>query len=166
MQKHKRKPNINPTGRQKYDPSPFIKLNIGMIKHPNFRALKGASIQVLLYIASKHSGFNNGKISASCTEMSNDLYISKATALRACEELQYFGFLKLRRKGTFLGRQASEWEITFFQCEGHLPTNCWKEAKKRKKRKSQKAFLDDISNTDEFRENHHRKIEERYLNET
>ncbi|MAS87838.1 MAG: helix-turn-helix domain-containing protein [Micavibrio sp.] len=161
---YKVKKNINAKGRQAYSSEQFVKLKYGMIKHPNFMALKGASIKVLLYLCTKHTGFNNGKITASYDEIAKDLKMGKATALRACEELQYFGFLKLKKKGTFLGRKASDWELTFVHSEGYEPTHDWKEAKTQKRKRARKPFVEDISDTEEFKEDHQRKIEERYLN--
>tara|TARA_B100000242_G_scaffold292284_1_gene267368 strand:+ start:100 stop:372 length:273 start_codon:yes stop_codon:yes gene_type:complete len=74
--------------------------------------------------------------------------MSKATVFRAYNELEYYGFIKLRKKGQFLGRLANEWEITFIQSEGYHPTHDWKEKKARlnskKSKPEENSIMDSI----------------------
>lgn len=128
----KRKNNVNSKGREKYSPEQFIGLSYKMIRHPNFCALNGASLKVLLALCQKHTGFNNGKIGMSYDELAVTLHMGKTTAHRACQELEYYGFIKMRKKGRFYGRKATEWEITFLKSEGYHPSHDWKEIKTRR----------------------------------
>lgn len=139
-----------------------------MLSSPNFLALKPASIKVLLEIARRHTGFNNGRIGASYDDLAKTLHMGKTTVFRACEELEYYGFIKLRKRGQFLGRKANEWEVTFLQSEGYHPEHEWKQAKPRRRKRSGRSQIDAVSeivNSPEFLEQRREKIEARYSNE-
>lgn len=162
--------NINQKGRSKWDGEQHLRLPYGMLRHPNFLALSGSALKVLLFMVTKHSGFNNGKIALSFDDMAEALHMGKATALRACEDLDYYGFIKLKKAGHFYGRKASEWEITFVQSEGMQPTHDWKEAKPRlrarKVKPASKTAIDEIVESPEYLESRRQKIEARCSAET
>ena len=161
---------VNQKGRSSYTSDQYIKITYHMIKHPNFCALNGSAIKVLLFLCTRHNGFNNGRISMSYDEMVQFLHMGKSTAYRACEGLEYYGFVKMAKRGTFYGRKATEWEITFLKSEGYHPTNDWKEQKCRKGKKRKKALsasiADAIISENEYKKERRRKIDSRYQNET
>lgn len=118
--------NCNQTGRQKYPSEQFVKIPYGLLKHPNFRALSGSAVKVLLFMTTKHTGFNNKQIILSYDDMAKALHMSKGTAYQACQDLIYYGFIKIIKEGYFYGRKATEWEITFLLSEGYKPTETGK----------------------------------------
>lgn len=125
-------------GRSSGQGEQYLRLPYHMINHPNFRALGGSCVKVLLALCAKHNGYNNGRIFMSLDDMQNQLYMGKATAKRACEDLAYYGFIKLKKCGNFYGRKAHEWEITFLKSEGYNPTHEWKHEKKRLRQKKKR----------------------------
>ena len=165
-----RKNNINAKGRSKYNGEQHLKLTHHMMNHPNFRALKGNAVKVLLALCAKHNGFNNGRIFMSYDDMADQLYIGKTTAHRVCEELEYYGFIKMTRRSTFLGRRATEWEITFLKSEGYHPSHDWKKQKprlrKRKKKPKAQSLEEMVFPDEEYQEDRARKTKSRYQNET
>lgn len=162
--------NINTKGRSKWSNEQYARLTYGMLQHPNFMALGGAAVKVLMFMLTKHNGYNNGKIALSYDDMAKPLHIGKGTAYRACEDLEYYGFIKLRKMGHFYGRKACEWEITFIQSEGYEPSHDWKIAKKRlrpRPAKTKEALpTDDVLLSPEYLESRKHKIEARCLTET
>lgn len=163
--KHK---NINAKGRSLYDASQYLGLGYTMLSSPNFYALKPAAIKVLLEIGRRHTGYNNGRIAASYDDLAGTLHMGKTTVFRACEELEYYGFIKLRKRGQFWGRRANEWEVTFIRSEGYHPTHEWKQIKPRRQKRparSRSDAISEIANFPEFSEQRREKIEARYLNE-
>ena len=138
MAKKRNSKNINATGRSKYNNNQYVTLNHNMLKSPQFRSLNGNDVRVLLEICSRHNGFNNGHIGAGLEDIANTLMISKSTVQRSLQKLQRTKFLKLRKKGRFMGRIASEWEITFLPSEGYKPTNEWGQTKALKNKRKPK----------------------------
>ncbi len=164
----KKRKNINAKGRSLYDGSQYLSLGYNMLSSPNFLALNPAAVKVLVEIGRRHTGFNNGHIGASYDDMAKRLHMSKATVFRACEDLEYYGFIKLRKRGQFWGRKANEWEVTFIQSEGYHPTHDWKEAKPRLRKRPARSKIDPINeiiNSPECIEQRRKKIKARYSNE-
>lgn len=128
-----------------------------MLKHPNFLALSGSAVKILLLMTTKHTGFNNRQIILSYDDMAEALHMSKGTAHRACQDLIYYGFIKIIKEGYFYGRQATEWEITFLFSKGYTPTNDWKNAKprlrQRKKKPKVTTLMEDIQEAHQQKQN-------------
>lgn len=167
MSKKRRSKNINAKGRSVYDGQQYLLLPYKLIKSSQFRGLNGNEVRVLLEICSRHTGFNNGRIGAGMTDLSNVLLMSKSTVNKALLGLQAFKLIKRIKKGRFHGRVASEWEVTFLKSENYQPTNEWAQQKSRKKkRKNKKSLAEELENAPEVREAEERKIKEWYQNET
>ena len=165
----KRKGNsVNATGRAKYDGQQYLLLPYKLLRSPQFRGLNGNEVRVLIELASRHNGFNNGKIAVGMTDLAQMLHMSKSTVQRALEGLQMFGFIKCRKPGQFMGRLASEWEVTFLKSDGLKPSNEWsqKKARNHKRKKKPKTLAEDLRDCSELKELRRQKIEERYLIET
>lgn len=144
MHKRRKSRNINAKGRSKYDDSQFLQLPHAVITSPQFRSLNGNDVRVLLEICSRHNGFNNGRIGAGYEDLVKTLSISKSTVQRSLKNLQRTKFLKCKKKGRFMGRIASEWEVTFIKSEGYSPSNEWGQAKAlEKKRKPKPKSLEE-----------------------
>jgi hypothetical protein len=90
------------------------------------RLMSGHALKLLVELRSRYNGFNNGKIILSYEEACRLLAMSKGTVKRAFDELQNSGFLKLVTPGTWYGRRASEWCLTFVERNGQPPTDDWK----------------------------------------
>jgi len=105
---------------------PFVPLLKGMLTSDAWRHLSGPAVKVWCELNGRYHGSNNGELSLSLLEAARLLGLSKTTAKRAFEELEAMGFIKLRRKGTKLGRQASEWSVTHQRMGTHAPTNEWR----------------------------------------
>ncbi len=125
----KRKNNINAKGRSRYDNSQYLKLPYNLIKSPQFRSLKGNAVRVLLEIASRHNGYNNGHIGVGLEDLVQTLGMGKSTVQRCLQELQKIKFIILRKPGKFQGRIASEWEVTFLSTDERQASNEWGQVK-------------------------------------
>jgi DNA-binding transcriptional MocR family regulator len=99
------------TGRSKGDPQ-FLLLPYSTVRHDTWRSLGGPAAKVWMELRSRFNGYNNGKIFLSLSDAATLLHLSKSTAKRAFEELQEKGFVRLRMKGDWYGRRASEWILT------------------------------------------------------
>ena len=138
MSKQRKRSNTNTKGRKKYDDTQYLRLDHKMLGSPQFRSLNGNDARILLEICLRHNGFNNGRIGAGYEDLAQKLMLGKSTIQRALKRLQKTGFIKLRKKGKFMGRIASEWEVTFLQREGYRPTNEWGQAKALKNKRKPK----------------------------
>lgn len=149
-QKRRPSKNINAKGRCLYDASQFATLPYRVIKSRQFRSLNGNDVRILLEICSRHNGFNNGHIPAGLEDLAKTLMMSKSTADRGVKNLQKTRFLICRKKGKFMGRIASEWEVTFLKSEGYNPKNEWgqgkvlKHKRKPKPKTLEEELLEDI----------------------
>lgn len=150
----RRKNNINAKGRSKYDESQYLRLTYNMIKSAQFRSLGGNDVRVLLEIASRHHGYNNGRIGAGLVDLADVLMMGKSTVQNSLKNLQKTKFIKLRKPGKFQGRIASEWEVTFLTSEGLPASNEWGQAKSLpyKRKPKPKALLQEIYEEIENRE--------------
>lgn len=92
-----------------------------------FRQLPGACLKVFIELRCRYNGSNNGKLTLSLDEAARLLCLSKSTVKRAFEILEERGFLKLRVRGKWYGRKASEWIVTMLPLNGVPPTNEWKQ---------------------------------------
>ena len=133
MLNRKKGGKVNNSGRNESER--FIKLTYHMLGSEAFRSLSGGAIKVWIELRSRFNGGNNGKICLSMEQASKLLGMSKSTVKRAYDELREKGFIKLRKKGHWYGRQANEWEVTDKGHQGHLSTNDWKLWRKTKNRK-------------------------------
>lgn len=98
-----------------------------LLKSDAFRQLPSPSLKVFLELRSRFNGGNNGKITLSLDEAARLLCLSKSTANRAFQDLQERGFVKLRVRGKWYGRMASQWILTVCSLNGQPPTNDWKQ---------------------------------------
>ena len=142
----KRGKNIDAKGHSLYDPTQHIRLNYKMLESPQFRSLGGNDVRVLIEIAIRHHGFNNGRIGAGLADLADTLKMSKSTVQRSLRNLQKTKFIIMRKRGRFQGRIASEWEVTFLKIGGRNPTNEWGQAKALpyKRKLKEKTPLDEI----------------------
>ncbi|MDZ4867329.1 MAG: hypothetical protein SGI91_08425 [Alphaproteobacteria bacterium] len=98
-----------------------------MARSEAWRSLSGQSVKVFVELSTRYHGHNNGKMSLSLDEASTLLHLGKATVARAFKELTEKGFVKLRRRGHWYGRKASEYQVTTKPCDGLPSSHEWKQ---------------------------------------
>lgn len=107
----------NATGRSRYDGA-HVRLYAYMTDSPAFLSLTCAARGVLIEIARRYNGTNNGRLAASVRDLSMRCRIAPGTASRALGELQERGFIECVTRGAFSlkARHASEWRLTWQTC--------------------------------------------------
>ena len=119
----------------------FWTVSYSFAKSDAFRRLPGPALKVFMELRARFNGFNNGKITLSLDEAARLLGLSKTTALRAFGDLEARGFIKLRVKGQWYGRKASQWILTICSLEGLPATNEWKQWRAEKTIKESKKSI-------------------------
>lgn len=124
----------------------FAALPMTVLNHPNFLALSGSAVKLLLDLLTQlrfRSGgsINNGDLQATFSHMKRERgWKSKETLLNARRELEHYGFILLTRPGERMRKDRPNlYAITFFaidECKGKLDIkatkiapNYWKDEK-------------------------------------
>lgn len=97
-----------------------------MARSEAWRSLSGGAVKVFIELHTRFHGGNNGKLNLSLDEGARILQLGKATVVRALAELTEKGFIKLKKRGRWYGRKASEYALTTKSCEGQPSTNEWR----------------------------------------
>jgi DNA-binding transcriptional ArsR family regulator len=125
----------------------YWNLPYSMARSDAFRRLGGPALKVLVELRCRFRGFNNGKVTLSMDEAARLLGLSKGTVNRALGELQDKGFIRLKRRGQWYGRRASEWTLTMCPLDGLPASNDWRLWKSpnalREAKKSNSRYLND-----------------------
>ncbi len=116
---------IDKKGRSKTN-GQFVPIPHAMAQSPAWRSLRGNSIKVYVELRRRFNGGNNGQLTLSLDEGADLLGISKATVMRALQELEKKGFVVMTKRGFWYGRRASEYAVTDRSLNGHPPTNAWR----------------------------------------
>jgi hypothetical protein len=93
----------------------FVSLRYWLLESAAWRSLPCNARALYIQIARRYNGANNGRISYSVREASQELKISKSTALRAFRALRDRGFIVCTKQGAFswkIVNEASEWRLT------------------------------------------------------
>ena len=114
----------NKTGRSQ--DGIYARIEFEFLKSDCFRQLPGAAVKVFFDLRSRYNLYNNGKITLSLDECARLLSMGKGTAIKALSDLEERGLVRRTKKGRWLGRKASEWELTMLPRDGHMATNEWK----------------------------------------
>ncbi len=115
---------INATGRTKGD-GQFLAIPYSMAHSEAFRSLSGPALKVWIELRTQFNGHNNGQVSLSFQRAADLLGMSKSTVGRAFKELEEKGFAKLRKRGQWYGRLASEYTLTDVPYCGHPASRDW-----------------------------------------
>ena len=104
--------------------APHVRLYRWLLDSPAYLSLSCPARAVLIEIARAYDGSNNGRIGLSIRLASKRCRIARGTSMRAFGELQERGFIECMTKGGFSRKSphASEWRLTFWPCDGDLPT--------------------------------------------
>jgi hypothetical protein len=108
----------NHTGRSKGS-GQFVMLDFGMLNSSAWGALTPAERSVLICVAKRYSGSNNGRIAAPCRAIAAEAGINKDTVGNALKRLCEHGFLDLMQAGAFSlkVRHAAEYRLTWRGCD-------------------------------------------------
>ena len=108
----------------------FVRLDHDLIMSPAWEGLSTQARAVLIQVAKRYNGRNNGTLGASVRDMATECRINKNTASKALGELIDAGFLELAQAGSFSfkKRHAAEYRLTWEKCDmtGHRGTRAWK----------------------------------------
>jgi hypothetical protein len=114
-------------GRKKRSGRRFIQLWTNVKRSGAFHGLSVYGRCALIEIMDRFSGANNGLISLSVRECADELNCNKDTAARALREVDDSGLAHPLTSGTWRGKRAVEWRLTFHRCDktGELPILNW-----------------------------------------
>jgi len=79
----------------------FLAMPHAVLLSPDFVGLSGLAVKLLVQVASKYNGKNNGGLSATFSDLSVMGWTSKSTLARKLRELEDAGFLMKTRNGYF-----------------------------------------------------------------
>lgn len=122
----KARSRVNATGRNEV--ARFVQLHHWMLDCDAFTGLRPMARALLLELARRYNGVNNGMIGLGEREAASRLAIADRKAVRrAFAELEGAGFIAKTRAGGFNvktpdARRASEWRLTWLACGDALPT--------------------------------------------
>jgi hypothetical protein len=106
-------------GKRRHEPCErFIWLRFWLFDSPAWRSLPCNAQALYLRLARRYNGRNNGRISYSLRQASQDLNIGRTAAVGAFRALQDHGFIVCTKKGAFSWKtvkDASEWRLTEYQ---------------------------------------------------
>lgn len=121
--------NVNIKGRTK-SKGQFVRLHHDLICSTAWEGLSAQARVVLIQIAKRFNGRNNGTLAASVRDLAHECRISKNTATKAIGELIGAGFIELVKQGAFSlkMRHAAEYRLTWERCDktGQVGSRAWK----------------------------------------
>ena len=99
---------------------PFIRIPQAAYNSPAFRSLLPVEVAVLLLVASKFNGHNNGALPLGLREAAKRCHCGQSTAGRALARLQETGLITLTYRGHMVpetGRPdaPSRWRVSFLE---------------------------------------------------
>ena len=108
----------------------FVRLDHDLIMSPAWEGLSTQARAVLIQVAKRYNGRNNGTLAASVRDLEAECRINKDTAAKALKQLIDAGFLELAQAGafTFKKRHAGEYRLTWEKCDktGQKGSRAWK----------------------------------------
>ena len=108
-----------------------------MAHHPNFLALSGNAVKVLVELRTRYAGPDakgpgaNGPLPLALKEAADRLGIGKATVQRALRDLREAGFIEQTHPGAWIRGYAATFRLTFEPCDGAPATNEWQRSNKK-----------------------------------
>ena len=103
----------------------YAKIEYRMLSSPAWRSLKGGDIKIYFELRRRYNGRNNGEIFLSRGEACKLLNIGNTQAQNGFIRLEERGFIKVAKRGGFIGRQANQYILTEKSHKGHHPTDDW-----------------------------------------
>ncbi|MEP6968408.1 MAG: helix-turn-helix domain-containing protein [Pseudomonadota bacterium] len=108
----------NRKGRSKTGPR-FVQMFHYVMDSAAWRSLSPAERTVLLELARRYDGANNGRLAMSERDAARACNISRTTASNAFDRLVECGFIECTQRGAFSvkTRLAAEWRLTYHRCD-------------------------------------------------
>jgi hypothetical protein len=108
----------NQKGRRRSGP-PFLSLYHYILKSDAWRELTPQERTVLIQIAARFNGTNNGNIAASVRDLAEECNIAVNTVTKAIGRLISIGFIDRTQEGSFSYkvRHAAEYRLTWARCD-------------------------------------------------
>ena len=113
----------------------YAKVYYRMLYSTAWRTLKGGDIKIYFELRRRFNGRNNGEIFLSRSEACKLLKIGNTQAQNGFKRLEECGFIKVAKRGGFIGRQANQYILTEKSYKGNQPTNDWKRWQPTQKKK-------------------------------
>ena len=114
----------------------YAKVHYSMLYSPAWRSLKGFDIKIYFELRRRFNGRNNGEIFLSRSEACKLLNIGNTQAQNGFKRLEERGFIKVAKRGGFMGRQANKYILTEKPYKGNPPTNDWRRWQPPKKKRN------------------------------
>lgn len=98
----------------------FFTLHHYVLDSLAFQALSPHAVKVLLRLARRYNGANNGRLAFSVRDAATETGCAFNTARKCFAELQVLGFIAMVTRGGFSlkDRHATEWRLTFMPSQG------------------------------------------------
>ena len=119
----------NMRGRGKGSGPNFIQLFHYVKRSTAFHGLSLPARALLIEIADRYNGSNNGMIVLGVREAAYEIGCSQSTVSRAARELDDASLVRPTKVGAWRGREATEWRLMWRRCDktGDLPRSNWQE---------------------------------------
>jgi hypothetical protein len=103
----------------------FVALPYDVLDSPGYRSTSPPARAVLIVLARRFTGRNNGALALSVRDAASEANVSPATASRALQELDDAGLIEMVDKGSFTHhrRLATTWRLNWRTCDltGKVP---------------------------------------------
>jgi hypothetical protein len=108
---------------------PFVQLYRFVKRSQAWHGLSLYARCLLIELLDRYTGCNNGLIGLGVREASKALRCSHGSTCKAMRELDDSGLAQPLTPGSWRGKKATEWRITFYVCNktGELPIKSWPE---------------------------------------
>ena len=105
--------NTARTGRRRTPP--FVMLDHRILDSPAWCSLGGSAVKLLMLMARRYNGSNNGQMFLGEREAAESIGLSRNTVAAAFAELEKAGFIVAVERGHFhvKARIATRWRLTF-----------------------------------------------------
>jgi hypothetical protein len=107
----------------------FIQLWTNVKRSEAYHGLSTSARAALIEFLDKYTGCNNGMIAMSVRELRERLRCGNSTVERVVRELDDANLVRPMQVGTWRGRRATTWRLTFYRCDqtNDLPISNWAE---------------------------------------
>ena len=118
-----------PKRRHKRSGRRFIQLFSNVKRSTAYHDLSCNARGALIELIDRYNGCNNGAITLGVRELAYELGCSISTAHAALRELDDAGLVQPMKVGSWRGKRASQYRLTFLRCDvtGELPCTHWEQ---------------------------------------
>ena len=101
----------------------FVKMPVAFLQHPAVRTLPGSATRLLVELASRHNGRNNGSIFLSQREAHRLLGISQDAYVYGTAILESRRLIEKTSEANWADKMTTHWRLTFIANNNDIPTN-------------------------------------------